>query len=215
MLYNKYANDDFASSGFDYSCISALYYQAFEDAYNALIWVGYSNLLNSRIVDGKPYTVILHEHKDNKKSIIIEPNAQGYQFDKDKFKRDFYIDYGKRSTDTKIKSKCMYKSFANIFAENNTRSNLLGFCDYFSKLSGYSDIQVMFDDTVFMNNCKEFTDRIFDSANNRNNASHGGTHIDMYQCKDDKKTVLSDLEEVRNNNIGLNQTLLYLLQNSK
>ena len=32
MLYKRYAIDDFAKKGFDFSCISALYYQAFEDA---------------------------------------------------------------------------------------------------------------------------------------------------------------------------------------
>ena len=89
------------------------------------------------------------------------------------------------------------------------------FCDYFSRLTGYDDIQKMLNDTLFINNCKEFTNRIKDSAFNRNNASHGGTRISMYQCKDDKKTVLSNLEKVRSNNIGLIQTLLYLLQNSK
>ena len=115
MLYNRYANDDFASNGFDYSCISALYYQAFEDAYNALIWGDYSKYLNSLIIDGQLYTNILHKHKyDDKKSIFNEPNAHGYLFDDKKYKRDYYIDYGKKSSDTKIKSKCMYKSFANI-----------------------------------------------------------------------------------------------------
>ena len=215
MLYNRYANDDFASNGFDYSCISALYYQAFEDAYNALIWGDYSKYLNSLIIDGQLYTNILHKHKyDDKKSIFNEPNAHGYLFDDKKYKRDYYIDYGKKSSDTKIKSKCMYKSFANIMAEINIHSSLLGFCDYFSKLSGYSGRQEMFNDSVFMNNCKEFTDRIFNSTDNRNNASHGGTSINIYQCNADKKTVLSDLEKVRSDSVGLVQRLLYLMQNS-
>ena len=108
----------------------------------------------------------------------------------------------------------MYKSFANIMAEINIHSSLLGFCDYFSKLSGYSGRQEMFNDSVFMNNCKEFTDRIFNSTDNRNNASHGGTSINIYQCNADKKTVLSDLEKVRSDSVGLVQRLLYLMQNS-
>ena len=30
MLFNSYANAEFANQGFDFSCISALYYQSFE-----------------------------------------------------------------------------------------------------------------------------------------------------------------------------------------
>ena len=34
---------NYAEKGFDYSCISALYYQAFEEAYNKLIWNEYAD----------------------------------------------------------------------------------------------------------------------------------------------------------------------------
>ena len=62
-----------------------------------------------------------------------------------------------------------------------------------------------------MAKCAEFTKAVNDSANNRNNASHGGTFISMNQCTYDKKTVLNDLETVRSSSIGLIQQLLYLL----
>lgn len=216
MLYKKYANDDFASKGFDFSCISALYYQAFEDSYNALIWEGYANFLNKLIINGTKYTDILSQHKSNKNQRIIDSNARGYLPDDEKFKRDFYIIYkSKKAPNTIVNNKCMYKSFATIMEEINRKSKLKGFCKYFSDLAGYSNIDEMFSDTIFMNNCKEFADGIFDSADNRNNASHGGTYISISQCKDDKKTVLNNLEEVRNQNVGLIQKLLFILKNSK
>lgn len=70
----------------------------------------------------------------------------------------------------------------------------------------------MFADTEFMKNCKNFTNAVNASADNRNNASHGGTIITMEQCKADKKTVLNELEMVRSNSIGLIQQLIYLIK---
>ncbi len=45
MLYRKYATSDYEKDGFDFSCISALYYKAFEEAYKDLIWKEYVNYL--------------------------------------------------------------------------------------------------------------------------------------------------------------------------
>ncbi len=50
---------------------------------------------------------------------------------------------------------------------------------------------------------------------NRDNASHGGILININPCINDKLTVLSDLQNIRSNNIGLIQTLIYLLRNSQ
>jgi hypothetical protein len=69
----------------------------------------------------------------------------------------------------------------------------------------------MFKDAAFMEKCTEFTKAVKNSADNRNNASHGGTFISKNQCAADKKTVLNDLEAVRSSSIGLIQQLLYLL----
>ena len=213
MLYNKYANDDFASKGFDFSCISALYYQAFEDSYNALIWKGYAEFLNNLIVDEKSYTDILQEYRNLE---ITDKSAQGYLFDKNIKQRNNYIKYkNKTNPNTQVNKKCMYKSFATIMKEIKTESKLKEFCKYFSIITGFSNVEEMFSDTLFMNNCEEFTRGIYNSADNRNNASHGGTFISVSQCKKDKNAVISDLEEVRSNSIGLIQKLLYLLQNSK
>lgn len=214
MLYNKYANDDFALKGFDFSCISALYYQAFEDSYNALIWKGYAEFLNNLIVDEKSYTDILLEYRYSE---IANDSARGYLFDKDYNQRNQYIKYAKTKNKTLaiVRDSCMYKSFGILMKEINRKSKSLKFCDYFSKLTGYPCPQEMFDDTEFITKCEYFSNMICKSAKNRNNASHGGASISVSQCKEDKNVVISDLEEVRSNSIGLIQKLLYLLQNSK
>ena len=105
----------------------------------------------------------------------------------------------------------MYKSFAKLMEEVKPSGELYKYCDYFAELTGFRDSAEMFSDSVFMNLCYKFTKSVKDSADNRNNASHGGTFISKDQCTADKKTVLNDLETVRSSSIGLIQQLLYLL----
>ena len=210
MLYGQYASEEFAKKGFDFSCISALYYQAFEDAYNALIWQNYASMLNSLIINGQKYTDILEA---NRKSKITDPDAKGY-LDNDSFTRGHYINYAKRfdPQTTTVKLSCMYKSFAILMENVCNPSDLNGFCDYFAKICGYTDRNKMFSDDEFMNRCQDFANAVSRSAVNRNNASHGGTFISIAQCRDDEKTVLNNLEAVRIDSIGLIQRLLYLLE---
>ena len=74
----------------------------------------------------------------------------------------------------------------------------------------------MYNDADFMRNIGGFVDVVLSAAENRNNASHGGRIISFEQLNEDKKTVLSDLEAVRSDSIGLIQKLLFLLSyNSK
>lgn len=209
MLYEQYATDDFAEKGFDFSCISALYYQAFEDAYNDLIWRGYATMLNALMIREQKYTEILETHRYTK---ITEPEAQGYLDDWNSRQRGYYINYKNRQATVSL--RCMYKSFGIMMENIRESSDLYKFCDYFATLVGYSDSQRMFADTTFMSKCLNFTKAILNSADNRNNASHGGTFISIGQCTDDKKTVLNDLEAVRVNSIGLIQQLLYLFHNA-
>ncbi|MBR6983108.1 MAG: hypothetical protein IKH75_06190 [Ruminococcus sp.] len=207
MLYEQYACESFASKGFDFSCISALYYQAFEDAYNDLIWKDYAIELNGLEINGQKYVDIL---KNNKNNTINDPPAQGY-LDSKPTQRKYYLNY---SPNTTVSPRCMYKSFAILMENICNPSKLPHFCEYFAKKTGYSGIYEMFNDISFMNKCKEFTDAVSRSADNRNNASHGGSYISVIQCTDDKKRVINDLETVRNNSIGLIQQLLYLLHKS-
>ena len=210
MLYGQYASEDFAEKGFDFSCISALYYQSFEDAYNDLIWHDYATMLNSLVINGQKFTDILDAKRNSR---ITDRDEQGYLENYNAKQRGYYINYRNAANpQTSVSLRCMYKSFGILMENVRYPSYLNHFCDYFAQKTGYSGRQAMFNDTAFMNRCQDFTNAVLNSADNRNNASHGGTFISVTQCTDDKKTVLNDLEAVRINSIGLIQQLLYLLQ---
>ena len=210
MLYARYASQEYAEKGFDFSCISALYYQAFEEAYNLLIWRGYADELNALEINGQKYTDILELCKGR----AINPHAARGYLDPNPKQRKYYIDYSNASRpETKVSTRCMYKSFA-ILLQNIKPSSVLGhFCEYIAKITGFKSRNDMFNDSDFMRNCYAFTTAVDASADNRNNASHGGTFISIEQCKADKKTVLSELEMVRSDSLGLIQQLIFLLRN--
>jgi hypothetical protein len=211
ILYARYASDDYAREGFDFSCISALYYQAFEEAYNDLIWSGYATKLNGlEIRKGVKYTDILDLFRNGP---ITDPSAQGYLDDNCPSQRGYYVQYkNRKNPQTTIKSSLMYTNFAILMKNIANPSKLNGFCDYFARLTGFSGRAEMFLDTPFMLICSDFIKNIDQSSKNRNNASHGGSLISITQCTADKKTVLNDLEAVRSTSIGLVQQLLYILQ---
>lgn len=210
VLYEQYALSEFANKGFDYSCISALYYQAFEEAYNSLIWHGYVHLLNARLIDGKTYLQILDAVG---KKNITDAKAKGY-LDKTYENRKHYINYDRTMhPHTSIKPSCMYANFVILLEQVNAHSELDKFCDYIAEITGFTDSQSMFNDADFMKKLGEFTTAVKGSKDNRNNASHGGSAIDIAQCDADKKTVLNGLETVRKESLGLIQQLLYLMRN--
>ena len=208
MLYARYASEEFAKKGFDFSCISALYYQAFEEAYNKLIWKGYSDELNVLEINGQKYTDILESCKGKKIDIR---DARGY-LDPDPKQRGYYIDYSNANRpETKVSSRCMYKSFAILLQNIKSSTRLEKLCDYIAKIAGFSSRTDMFNDSDYMRNFYAFVSAIDASADNRNNASHGGTFISVEQCKTDKKTVLSELETVRSDSLGLIQQLIFIV----
>ena len=207
ILYSRYAKTDFADQGFDYSCISALYFQAFEDAYNELIWRGYADKLNSTFIEGRALTSILYDFRFK----VLPMAATGFLMDDDKQhkQRDFYIQYNRHTTC--VSSRCMYKSFAILMEYIRHGSSLPALCEYFASLCGFDKMEDMLSNKTFMEAYARFSSNITRSAENRNNASHGGTYVSITQCGEDKKTVLNDLEEVRASSIGLIQQMLYLL----
>jgi len=180
MLYARYASQEYAEKGFDFSCISALYYQAFEEAYNLLIWRGYADELNALEINGQKYTDILELCKGR----AINPHAARGYLDPNPKQRNYYIDYSNASRpETKVSTRCMYKSFA-ILLQNIKPSSVLGhFCEYIAKITGFKSRNDMFNDSDFMRNSYAFTTAVDASADNRNNASHGGTFISIEQCQ--------------------------------
>ncbi len=209
ILFARYATENFAQNGFDFSCISALYYQAFEDAYNVLIWKPYAEMLNTLEIAGHTFVSILY---DSNRGKITVHEAKGY-LDDDGRQRVYYLCQGDKQKKVRyVNTRCMYKSFAILMENIKIDSELPYFCDFYAKRTGYVGRDEMFRDQCFMNKTQSFASTIKNSADNRNNASHGGSFVSITQCSLDKKTVLNDLEMVRENCVGLVQQLLYLMK---
>ena len=207
MLYSKYALKEYAENGFDYSCISALYYQAFENSYNQLIWFRYADKLNNLEIDGVPFPSLLASCGTNR---IKNHKISGF-LDADYRDRKYYTRYDQEKNLTYVKDECMYGSFAKLIEKVCKESELDKFCIFFSMLAGFSNVENMLNDVEYMEIIRHFAVSIRESSIYRNNASHGGAIIDIDQCTKDKNTVLNDLEAVRKNSIGLIQQLLFLL----
>lgn len=207
LLYRHYASELYAQKGFDYSCISALYYQSFEEAYNKLIWQDYADMLNTKTINGRYFTSILRESRGKD---LLDEDITGY-LPVDSYDRSFYTNRHHSA----VLTTCTYGNFGELLKRYVTpKSKVLKFCDYFAKLAGFSDYSSMFNDMLFMNKVQELAESVLAATKRRNEASHGGNLITIKQCISDKQTVLDELETVRDSSIGLVQKLLYLMRNS-
>ena len=65
---------------------------------------------------------------------------------------------------------------------------------------------------VYQNNINELYKQIELAIPKRNAASHGVNAISLEECKTDKRIVLSDLESIRNNALGLVMLFLSLFK---
>ena len=93
-------------------------------------------------------------------------------------------------------------------------SEMYKFCEHFSEIAGFTSSKAMFNDSEYVMSVIKFISDIKKSAPHRNNASHGGNIISFNQCIIDKHTILSELESLRADSIGLIQQLLNLLKNT-
>ncbi len=213
ILYHRYASEEYANKGFDYSSISALYYQAFEAAYNKLIWFDYSNMLNETEVDGQPLIDIM----SNRRSFEAHSDCTKYLgADHDTVKK--YIRFRSRRlgiNDTTFTPYCMYGQFTKIMETVKSGSLVTEFCSHLATLVGFANYSEMLNDSDFMNKCTRFTTDIDNATGDRNNASHGGSYIDINQCKADKKTVLDNLETIRSDSMGLIEQLIGIMTYKK
>ncbi len=211
LLYKKYAVDKYAQSGFDYSSISALYYQAFEAAYNSLIWSGYANYLNSLIIDDKSFTEHMQEYKGHFINGANNP-VRGYLDSRPK-QRAYYLNYpNDPNQNTTVTSRCMFRSFAILMKDICYNSPLDKLCNYFASISGYENSAEMLGDASFMQKCNSFAQAVDQATENRNNASHGGSYITKDQCGNDKRTVLNNILNDRSLNLGLVLQLIRLVK---
>ena len=197
FLYHQYVSMEYANRNFDYSCISCLYYQAFEEAYSALIWRDYANRLNHLDIDGRSFLELLRE---NNKAV------RRYFFQKTPDWRNYY-DF----SSGKMNSSCMYGPFIKLMKQVTEQREITEFREYFAQKIGFSSDTAMQNDSLFMEECKRFISCIVNSNDNRNNASHGGKRIGLEQCEEDKRAVINNIEAVRKDSIGLIQQLLFLL----
>lgn len=207
FLFKRYASPQYQKEGFDYSSISALYYQAFEEAYNSLVWHGYVDRLNSVQIGDRQLVEYLYECKACTNGVISNSSALGYLPEKS------YANYLKNGKAC-VKPTLTYEIFAQLM-DNIKKKKLDKLCDYFAELIGYAHRQDMFADEAFMKKVVNFVNRVGNSAKKRNKACHGGTIITFDECTLDKRNVLFDLKKDRENSISLIQLLLHLVKNSK
>ncbi len=207
MLYNKYAIaenaiKEYAEKGFDYSSISALYYQAFEEAYNEMIWKPYADWINQQ----------LDETADDP-SIINKLYWEYLPGSKENVDKYYFPKIGSQKEDPRrVVTYCVFGTFYHLLNVVSKQSTAPTFREWFSRLAGYDRVTDMLEDKEFMNVLGGFKDTVYKATPNRNNASHGGSIISKEQCCQDKRTVLSELETVRDNSLGLIQQLLVIIK---
>lgn len=205
-LYSKYASPAYADD-FNYSCISALYYQSVESAFNELIWKKYADYLNNLCVGKKGFCEVLRESKEIE---LSAPDFCGY-LDSDPGNRKYYTGYIKRKK-YGVKEECVYGSFVKMLQQLNVKSKLSKWCEFFAReVVGFASCNDMFKDSVFMGMLAEFTNSMDEATRNRNRASHGGYSINLDQCTMDKKCVLDNVNQLRTDSLGLVQQLLRIV----
>lgn len=180
-LYDKFIEDKDPIKGFDYSCISAMYYQALEKTYNYLMYSGYINELN--------------KDKSGDLSSIINHKAYGY-----------FPDYGNRYL-KKIKNKkilektCMYGDFEVLLKfllniDDCNCSEVAHYKDYLYNTFGWNT--EVLDDKGLPPKIADKIEKLYKgikiTRDRRNNASHGGIIINYDTAREDKDFVLARKE---------------------
>ena len=204
LLFSEYAVQDYASAGFDYSCISALYYQAVESTYNELLWAKYANMLNElQSEDGIQFTKM---YFDNRIQNLPEQFC-GYLPTDGKSKSII------RDKDWSIKCELtiggMQKMLSYVISGED--SQLKGFSNFINETFNYTDIpSTSLIYREFKRKIRIFCGQLEIAIDRRNAASHGQTPIKLGECKKDKLLVLSNIEGIRNGSLGLIMMFLSL-----
>ena len=204
LLYSKYANQEYADANFDYSCISALYYQAVESMYNGLLWGKYAAKLNG-IKEGRDWFSYLY------KNGMLPTNLLGYL---PTDSPNCYLNKEKN----RIASALTMGNFKFILFNATSKAadtlpffktfliHEFGFDSVSANSAEYKDFQ----DKIDM-----FYNQIETAIPKRNNASHGHQLVSLEECKTDKRIVLSDVDGIRNNILGLIMLFLSIYKNKE
>lgn len=220
LLFHKYATPEYENRGFDYSSISALYYQAFETMYNDLVWKGYARELNELNIDGDKFGVVVAILWKSKDSIKTDEEKKEYRLAQDL--ADKYVDLAPKSRGNiavrkgkciSIKEYCTYGYFSKLLSTCVIQNNYSGFSAYLARVFGFDNKRSMSNDRAFMDKLKGFVNSVSSAADDRNNASHGGIIIPLEQCEKDKSRILNKLADERKTNLGLALQLLDLYNN--
>ena len=176
-LYHFYVKNEEAKELMDYSCISALYYQALEGAYNKLIYSGYIEWIGKKGVSKE-----LFRYRNPNKRSGSNDIAYGY-FPETRWGKDCFSKYWAKDSETnKVKENCMYADFIYLMESANENSpEVTHFCEYLRELWGADwNHEKM----------KIFCEGLDMARPRRNAASHGGTVITKKGAETDKKIVL-------------------------
>lgn len=205
VLYSKYATAN--NPIFDYSCISSLYYQSFESAYNELIWKKYASFLNEKEING----ISLMKYFYNNKNKINDNDFLGY-LSMHQDNRKHYLERDNNKKQCVAKDSCVYGSFVKLLESVfNKKDKPDKFIEYLSTLLCFSDSKDMIQNSVFISLYNDLISKMKESTDYRNNASHGGTNITLEQCSKDKNMVFNTLPEIRNHHLGMIYLLLEIL----
>ena len=197
MLFDKYSTLEYSSTDFDYSCISVLYYQAVESMYNDLLWSKYASMLNALDYNGDWFSYLYRFEK-------LPTELLGYL---PKDSQSKFLNKEKRGIAIAIPMGNFNYLFFN--ATGNSTNALPHFKAYIDTTFGFDNISKASEEyKAFQNRIDELYKQFAIAIPLRNAASHGQNAISLEECKYDRKLVLSDVENIRNNSLGL--VLLFL-----
>lgn len=189
LLYSQYATEKYAQIGFDYSSVSALYYQAVEAMYNKLLWEPYSGLLNRKKYK-KDWFGYLYSNNNLPKEFL------GFLPMED---RQYYL------SKTYIKSSLTMGTFHSLLScVRESKDEVIRFVEYMDSYFGrnmVSDSRETYLD--YSNKIKKLSEQIEEATPRRNNASHGVKRISKEECQVDREMVLYNLDSTRNNALGI------------
>lgn len=204
LLFSQYSIAENISDSFDYSGISALYYQAVESMYNELIWKDYAEDLYKKRCGDKYFLVL---YRDN----LLPAEQKIYLPVDGQFK---YWDYEKK----RVSDHLMMGSFIILLKTitSTTEHPLPGFRKHVDSVFGYkSNVDNADDYESYQKKIDEFYSLLEDAKPRRNAASHGASPINIEECKSDRTLVLSDVESVRKGILGIIKLFLSLYKEKK
>ena len=196
LLFSRYANQENESMGFDFSCISSLFYQAVESTYNYLIWNGYRDLING--IDELSYIELV---KGKEKTKLDYQKLRGFLPRK---AEKYYVYYDKKVKEYKANEYLMMGNFESLLDTMISSPNEV---EYFK---GYIYDKFGFDcDKNDITNHKkhellrELQTKMSIAAPKRNFASHGNRRLVLKECIEDRDITLIQTKEMRNEALGL------------